>query len=632
MLQFIRSKAGSFVVKLLFAALIACFGFWGIGDFLRQTPTGNTVLTVGGTKVPADQVRQAIERESDSMKQMFGGSLSHDQLKQLGIVDRAVQGLADRAAFDEEAKRLHLVAGDDEIAVSIAQDPAFRGPNGQFSRDTFQQLLAANQINEQQYVEMIRAGIPRQDLAQVALSNARAPQALADMLYARRQERRVADYIFVPADKATPVPTPTDADLQAYYKQNPTRFTAPEYRGFTALALGEADVDASLDIPDSKLQDLYQQHQDEFSIAEQRDVLNLTLPDEATAKKAEAALTSGRDFMAVAKQIGNQTADTVDLGWIQHKDLPDALSAIAFSAKQGAVSQPVKTDFGWSILRVAGIKPAHVLSFQQARPQLLAEAKRDAAGDALYALSNKVEDALAGGADLHGIAQQFNLKPFSVKAVDQQGNGPDGKPIAGLPVGTADLVKAVFQTNTSQLSPLGQTKDGKFFITRTDGVIQPALKPFAAVHDQVVAAWTADRRAASVTALAGALQKQAAGGTTLAALAKTYGASVVTTPPFTHDADQAATSLPSGLTGDLFGLKPGGITASEGQNAGTDGVFVAKLDSAQPGDAKADTAAVTQMRQEISSEVGNEMVSEFSQALRRRYPVQVNQPLLDQLY
>src|ERR1700744_1551541 len=162
MLQFIRSlsssKGGSIIVKLLFGALIACFGVWGIGDFLNgSSNTPNTILKIGGSSIGADEVTTGIQREEDNTKQMFGGTLTHDQMKQLGVIDRAVDGVVDRALFDQEAKKLHLAAGLDQIARVIQQDPAFQ-KNGAFDKDTYNNLLAANRLSEAQYIAMLQQG------------------------------------------------------------------------------------------------------------------------------------------------------------------------------------------------------------------------------------------------------------------------------------------------------------------------------------------------------------------------------------------------------------------------------------------------------------------------------------------
>ncbi|MEI9987607.1 MAG: SurA N-terminal domain-containing protein [Aliidongia sp.] len=123
MLQFIRSKAGSFFVKLLFVLLIGSFGIWGVGDFLRQSPRDTTLISVGSDTIEADRVQAAYRQTLEQMRRRFGSSLDPEQARALGLIDRTVDDLVGQTLFDQEAKRLNVAVGDAQIAASIAAIP-----------------------------------------------------------------------------------------------------------------------------------------------------------------------------------------------------------------------------------------------------------------------------------------------------------------------------------------------------------------------------------------------------------------------------------------------------------------------------------------------------------------------------
>jgi peptidyl-prolyl cis-trans isomerase D len=454
---------------------------------------------------------------------------------------------------------------------------------------------------------------------------------LVNLLFAHRAEQRVADYVFLPITTVGDVGTPDAAAMDAYYKAHAQAFTAPEYRSFTVLALTDSAVSASITIPDATLRDLYQQHQDEYSLPEQRDVENIVLPDEATTKKATDALAKGEDFYAVAKRLANEDKDALDLGWVSRKDLPTEMGDFVFAAKQGATSQGIHTDFGWSILRVKDIRPPHIVPYEEAKPKLDAEARHDAAANALYTLSNKVEDAVAGGADMKAIAQQFNLKPFSVDMIDQNGIRPSGVAVTGLPVATADLAKTAFATQAGQSSDLTQTNDGKFFMLHVDKVSPPTPRPFAEVKDQVKAAWIKDRQNEKLDSMTADLVKTVKGGTKLADLAKARHLTLATSKPFGHDGDFSG-GLPANMTATLFNVPLGTVTSARGLQDNVDGAYIGVLTKIMPADAKANAVGAQQVKQQLNADIGGELITEFSQALRRDYPVLVNQTALDRLY
>ena len=628
MLQFIRSKAGTFIVKVLFVLLILSFGIWGIGDFLRSSPQDSTVATVGSHKITGDVVQQAVRQQVDRLRQQFGGNFDMEQAKAFGVIDQAVEGLVSQAVLDQEAERLHLAVGDKEVALLVQNEPAFKNAQGQFDRGSFVMRLSQAGYTEQRYVSLLRSEQPRIDLASVASGTAGTPQTLADLLYRLRNEKRVADWVFLPASAVKDIPAPDDAALKDYYDKHQATFTAPEYRGFTALALTTQDVAADVKIDEAQLKDAYNQRQDEFSKPEKRHLQQMILKDQKSADDAEAELAQGKDFVKLAQDLTKVDAAAVDLGSVARSDLPAELADPVFAAKDGEVVKPVQTAFGWHVVKVVGIEPAGGKSFEEVKPQLEADARKEAESDALYALSNKVEDAVSAGADLATIAQQFKLTPYVVKAADQSGLDPAGKPIPDFAIASDALMKTAFATAQGQTSGLEQVPNGSFYLVRTDSVTAPALKPFDSVKAEVTNAWTAEQRTAKVAEQAKALADQVKPDQPLAKLAAAQKLQVSTTKPFirTNPGNQAG--VPAPVVAKLFELQPGGITTAETP----DGQVVAQLKEIQPADPTADKDRVTALAGQLNQQIGDDMLSQFDQALRKLHPVEIRRDRLATLF
>ena len=628
MLQFIRSKAGTFVVKVLFVLLILSFGIWGIGDFLRSSPQDATVATVGGHKITGDVVQQAVRQQVDRLRQQFGGNFDMEQAKAFGVIDQAVDGLVSQTVLDQEAERLHLAVGDKEVALLVQQEPAFKNAQGEFDRGSFIMRLNQAGYTEKTYVGLLRSEQPRIDLASVAGGTVAAPQTLADLLYRLRNEKRVADWVFLPASAVKDVPAPDDAALKAYYDKHPDAFTSPEYRGFTALALTTQDVAADVKIDEAQLKDAYNQRQDEFIKPEQRHLLQMILKDQKAADDAEAQLAQGKDFVKLAQDLTKADAASVDLGAVPKKDLPTELADPVFAAGEGEVVKPVQTAFGWHVIKVTKIDPSAGKSFDEVKPQLEADARKDAESDALYALSNKVEDAVAAGADLGTIAQQFKLTPYAVKAADASGLDPAGKPIADFTIASDALTKTAFATAQGQTSGLEQVPNGSFYLVRTDNITAPALKPFDEVKDQVKTAWTNEQRTQKVADQAKALADQVKLDQPLAKLASAQKLQLSTTKPFirTNPANQAG--IPGPVVAKLFDLAPGGVTTA----ATPDGEVVAQLKEIQAADPAADKDKVSALAGQLGQQVGDDVLNQFDHALRKLHPVSVQRDRIANLF
>jgi peptidyl-prolyl cis-trans isomerase D len=628
MLQFIRSKAGTFVVKVLFVLLILSFGIWGIGDFLSSSSQDLAVATVGSHNINGDAVQQAVRQQVDRMRQQFGGDFDIEQAKAFGVVDQAVDGLVSQAVLDQEAERLHLAVGTKEVALLVQNEPAFKNGQGQFDRGAFITRLAQAGYTEQRYIGLLRSEQPRIDLASAAGGTASTPATLADLVYRLRNEKRVADWVFLPSSAIKDIPAPDDAALKDYYDKHPAAFTAPEYRGLTALALTTKDVDADIKIDDAQIQDAFKQRQDEFTKPEKRHLLQMILKDQKAADDAEAQLAQGKDFTKLAQDLAKTDAASVDLGSVAKADLPAELADPVFGAKDGEVVKPVQTAFGWHVIKIVGIEAGGGKTLEEAKPQLEADLRKDAETNALDDLSRKVEDAVSAGADLATIAQQFKLTLYVVSAADQNGKDPTGKPIPDFAIAPDALMKTAFATVQGQTSGLEQVPNGSYYLVRIDSVTAPALKPLDAVKDQAKNAWTAEQRTAKVAEQAKALADQVKPDQPLAKLAAAQKLQVSTTKPFirTNPGNQAG--VPAPVVSKLFEAQPGGTVTA----ATPDGQVVAQLKEIQPADPAAAKDQVAALSGQLGQQIGDDLLTQFDQALRKLHPVTIRRDRLATLF
>jgi peptidyl-prolyl cis-trans isomerase D len=625
MLQAIRSKAGSFVVKVLFGLLILSFGVWGIGDIFRNHGTDTTVATVGGQSIPAEDLQNALRPVLDRLSVRFGGAVTMEQAKQLGVVDDALRQLIDRSLGDQEARRLRLDVSDEVIRDEIVANPNFRRSDGRFDRNLFGQVLAANHLTEDQFVAMLRRDVPRADLFQAVMAGAAAPPELVDTLYRYRNEKRIADIVALPAAAAADPGQPSEADLEAFYKAHPDLFRAPEYRGFTVASLTPDDLAKGIEVPEAKLKKTYDQRRDEFELPERRQVQQILTASEDKAKAAEAALGAGKDWREVATTIAGDTPDSLDLGLLKPQDLPDQLSKPVFALALDKPSEPIHTALGWHILRVVKIVPASTESFAAAKPRLEKEVAHDEAVDRVYTVANSADDALAGGAALAEVAAKFKLKTTVVAAADEGGRDPQGKPVS-LPVAPAQIVKLAFATDQGQTSRVTETKDNAVFAVHVDKITTPHVKPLAEVRQQAVAAWQAERKRAAVAKKAEQLAKAIGPTTKLAALAAQKGLKATTSPPLLRNPTRDQT-VPAALVARLFAAKLGGAVTL----ADDTGAYVAQLDKIE--DARSPSATETKdLSLELTQAMQADIGAEFTEALRARFPVEIRRETLDRLF
>jgi peptidyl-prolyl cis-trans isomerase D len=626
MLQAIRSKAGSFVVKGLFVLLILIFGIWGIGDIFRNRPTTDTVIaTVGDQSIRAEDLQAAVRREVERLSARVGAPVDIQQAKKFGVIDDVLGEMIDRSLLEQEAARLRLEVSDDVIRNAAYDNPKFRTPDGHFDRELFNAMLAQNHLTEDQFVTLVRHEIPRGDLQRALALGATAPQSMADLLLRHRKEKRVADIVVLLVGDAGDVGQPSDAELSLYYDGHQELFRAPEYRGFTLASLSPSDVAQGIEIPEAKLKQEFDERQDEFQVPEQREVQQILAPSEDKVKEAAAALAAGKDWNEVATQIAGQSPDTIELGLMRREELPRVLSDIAFDLPVNKPSEPVKTPLGWHILRVVRIEPAVNQTFEQAKPKLEAQLTHDEAVDRIYKIANRVDDALAGGMTVDDAAAKFELKKTEIAAADIGGRDPEGKPVS-LPVPASEVMKLVAATTEGHTSRVTESTDGAVFIVRVTKVTPPTVKQLAQVRDQAVAAWQDDKRREKVAKTAEELAAAVKSDARLAAVAAERGFKVTTSPPLSRRPARDDTTSPV-LVAKLFAAKPGEVvTATDAA-----GSYVAQLGEVRTAEtlSESDTAEVSR---DLDRGIKTDLQVELTQALRARFPVEIHREAVDRLF
>ena len=627
MLQAIRTRAGGIVVKTLFGILILSFGIWGIytRSPFSDHSTDAVVATVGDHEIRAVELQKAIDAALERLRGQIG-SIDRQQLKQLGIVDTLLQQLIDRSLLDQEVARLRLDVSDDVIRSTVYENPAFRTPDGRFDPNLYQQFLIMSGMTEDQLITRLRSEIPSADLVQAATLGTVGPRDVAVALYRYRNEKRVADMVAFPVASVTGIGDPSDDELNKFYQAHQELFRAPEYRGFTVLSLTTAEVAKGIQIPEERVRREYEERKDELTKPEQRQVEQIVAPSEEKAKEAEAALAAGKDWKEVATTIAGQDPETIELGLLKREEMPKELADVAFSLPLNKPSDPIRSPLGWHILRVVKIEPQSTPTYEEVKQKISEALALEAAATRLDDLEKKVNDALAGGMSVADAAAKFGMTVTAVAAADAGGRDPDGKPIA-LPINPpTEILKAAFETEAERTSRVDTTDDGSIFAVRVDKVTPPHVRALTEVKAPATAAWQADQKrqaaAKQAAALAGAVKPDAP----LAKVAADQHVTVTTPPPIGRRAEPGA-AVPAALVAKLFRAKPGEVVTAEDDS----GAYVAQLKEVQAPEAPAD-AALQPLTQELAGAVKRDLVGEFTQALRARFPVSIKRDVIDRLF
>jgi peptidyl-prolyl cis-trans isomerase D len=623
MLTFIRSHAASWVVRILFLILILSFAAWGIGDIFRLQGKGGPAVTVGAVEIGRDEVARQFDELIRQMQPLFNNRLDREQARQIGLLDRAVEQLVGDALLQQEARTLDVLATDDSIRRAIQTDPTFRGADGKFDRTRFERLIGSAGMTEQGYVDSLRRDLASGQLIGAVSSGAEVPPLLVETVYRHRNERRIGEAAVIATPAGAEIAPPEEAALREFYEKTKAQFQAPEYRAVTLVTLAAEALAKDIQIPEEELAAEYEARKEQLGQPERRDLVQVVASDQATAQRVQEQVQGGADLAAAASQAGAPAP--VELGLVEKSALPGPVADAAFAAQQDAVTAPVQSPLGWHLVQVRKIEPGHQPTFAEAKDNLRHEMALNQAADRIADLANQFEDALAGGATLEEAAQQTGFATRKIAAVDAAGKDPNGAPVEGV---TAQVAAATFETDAGAESPLSELEKGGYFMVRVDGITPAAPRPFEQVKEQVLSSWQNEERRHRAEESAKAIAEKVRGGADFAAAATEAGAAIKVTQAVKRTDAAAEAGLPPQATARLFELKPGEVAVVP-----TDAGFaVLRLKEVVAAVPAADAEGMKSVEAELTRTFSNDLAFAYQNALRQRYPVEIDQEALQNLF
>ncbi len=338
-----------------------------------------------------------------------------------------------------------------------------------------------------------------------------------------RQQRELA-WLTLPAAKYAAEATPDDAAIKAYYDAHKSDYMTPETVNLRYVEVSLAELATHVSVDDAQLKAFFEEQKaktpERYSQAEQRRVrhilLQVTNPKEDAAVKAKAEAIfkraqGGEDFAALAKEYSQDPGSAQqggDLGWSERKVFVAPFADAAFSMKEGEIRGPVKTQFGYHILKLEGIQPASAKTFEQSKTELEADYRRNEADRLFNAAQDQLADAaLQNTTDIDVAARKAGLTVHDIANFSRtDGGGELGKAPA--------VLEAAFSQDVldGHLSPMVEVDKGRGVVLRATDHKLPQQKPLEAVRTDVIAAWKKQRGAELAAAAAADAVKRLTAG------------------------------------------------------------------------------------------------------------------------
>jgi peptidyl-prolyl cis-trans isomerase D len=531
MLQTIHDKLKGWLAGLVLGIVGLVFVFWGI-NWTLSAPT--YAAKVNGVEISTAEVRQSYQQQLAQAERATNGQLSDAQRND--IKRRVLDDFVSSEAIVSRADALGYRVGDREVLQEMSMIPAFQ-VDGKFSLDHALALLHAQGRSVSEIEELFRRDVKLRQLDQaLSASSFATPTELKRLLALTRQQRQVS-WAVLSAAKYGEAATPDEAAIKAYYDAHKADYMTPETVNLHYVEISLAQLSAKVSVDDAQLKAYYDEQKaknpERFTQPEQRRVRHILLAvsdpkeDAAVKEKAEGILKraqGGEDFAKLAKEFSQDPGSAQqggDLGMAEKKSFVGPFADAAFSMNVGEIKGPVKTQFGYHILKLDAIQPAAEKSFEQARADLEIEFRRNEA-ERLYndAADQLADAALQNTSDIDVVARKAGLTVSDIPNFSHtDGGGALGKSQA--------VIDAAFSPDVldGHLSPIVEVEKGRGVVLRSTDHKLPEQKPLEAVRSEVVAAWRQQRGVELAAAAAAEATKRLNGGESWEVVTKSLGVS-----------------------------------------------------------------------------------------------------------
>ena len=520
MISFIRKWLTSWPVLVLLGLILVAFAVTGVGDPFgsRSAPQGS-VASVGGAPITEAQLLQRVERVVRDAKSRDPNA-SQVQLARAGAIPLIVDQLVGATAVEQLAKKSGLAASDRALGAEIGGIAAFQS-GGKFDDATYRRVLAENRMSDRDLRQGIGGDILRKQLLSAVGASLQVPRGIAAPYAALLADIHKGAAAVVPLGTAAP---PTEAAIAAYYAANKARFTLPERRSFRYAMIDRAAVATGVQVTDAQIAAAFEKDRAKYGGEATRTLSQAVVPDEIKARAiAAAARTEG--FAAAAQRLAGLAAADTALGAQTQSRFgaatSPAVAAAAFALPAGGISAPIKSDFGWHVVKVEAIgAPGKTLA--EAKPQIAADLAKLATDKALSDLVAKIEDGAEAGKSFADIAQTSGLAIQTAGPVTKEGrSGADAA--SALPAPLLPLAAKAFGHEPADGVAVEDLGGGNLAAIETVQVLPPAPQPLATVRAAVVAAVARDAALKAAKVKADAVVAAVKGGTPFAAAVAAQG-------------------------------------------------------------------------------------------------------------
>lgn len=506
MLNTIRNKAQSFGVKLIFGIIIIVFIFWGVGNM--NVMSSGALATVNGENITVRDfgklLNVTVETEKQRQPDITSNPEKFEALKRQVLMEM-IYGVL----LQQEAKRLGIIVTPHELKASIDKFQVFHDDKGVFDAERYKAVLTANKLTPGEFEDSQRRMLLEGKVMRAVSFSAGISEAEAKEHYRFVLEKRTVEYVLFSnleyGDKAEV----TDEEIGAYYEAHADTFKTPLRGDIEYLVITPESLAKGYPVSDEEVEEYYTANEEAFQRPANFQVRHIYIscpPDDLEVENAEqiiadakktiedvaAKLKTGGDFSELAKEFSQdeESKDTGGmLGWLEPgQSGSKVFDDTAFALEPGQISEPVRTEFGFHIIRLEGKRAAYTVPLVEAKNSIINQLGREKAEADFSAVEKKAEDTLALGGSFADLAGSLKMEAPTSGLLPLN----DLEKLLNLHSDSrqalADSLTAAAASGAGSTIPMPLNSAGGIALVRIIKAEPPVLRPLDEVRADIVAA------------------------------------------------------------------------------------------------------------------------------------------------
>ena len=460
---------------ILFFIFIS-FTFWGVGDIFSSNK--NYILKIGKNKISRDFFLTEFQSNINYLNKK---NEKLNKLELANVANETLSNIANRYLILNAAKSSNINISEKILRKKIFENELFQNKlNNTFDKNIYKNFIISNFGSEKRYLEYLESQIIVRIISTYFEEKINYPDNLIQAIYNKLEEKKSFEIASI--DKKfyrSSIKITDEESITNYYNKNKDKYLFDERRSFTYIFPNIDKIKKRTEISDEEILLVYNNQKDEFSIPEKRKVEQLFFNNSEIGEKIFKSLKKEDSF----KEIGEKEKDAsyTTLGLMEKEQLFDEFAEPVFKLNENNFTKVIKTDIGWHILKVTEVIKSKAKDFDEVKNKIKEDLVLNKSYDELENILLEVEKDITDGFSLEEISKKLNLELKEKKLIEKKSYYNSGLPNE---VKNEKFFNEVFNKETDSDLFIEEIDDG-FFVVRVDEIVNEKPMEYKEAYNKI---------------------------------------------------------------------------------------------------------------------------------------------------